>query len=165
VGTNAVKLTDAQLIAAFKTIATKHHIDGYNAMDYPKDSVEHVAESIGHELAHGFVLRGKPCTTSDIGNQLKWPRERVRVSVQTERRERARADSQEFSTLRVEVAALAKLGVVVDGDVLRRNAGFNGRPPGRKRFNAPLTAKEKNFVRKFVALVRSAARAPSLEGE
>ena len=93
-------------------------------------------EGIAHELAHQL----------DHGRNFEHRLARRGVTD-------AQANDREASTLRIEVAALARLGVKVSLRSLWRDAGWRGARPELAR---RLDARERKCVRAFVRIVREA---------
>ncbi len=124
---------------AMLSLAARYRI----AIDYGnyKKGRRREVESVAHELAHGVVLCGRALSTVTIGRELMEVDDHAR-------------DINELAALRVEVYAMARLGIRIS---LRRQVGLadwnHGRPP-RILWAGPLTKDERGQVGCFLRIVR-----------
>lgn len=111
----------------------------YNAVPTThRDPCIALIEGVAHELAH----------TLEAGRNFEWRLEERNM-------EGYEANEHEAATLRIEVAALAELGVRVSLRNLWRDAGWRGEKPRFTRAARALTPRERKCVRAFVQLVRN----------
>lgn len=144
-------MTLAQLDNAMMVLSSKLGLDNTYVVDSIM-SVTPTTESAAHELAHAIDLQAMGEIPKDAYST------RV-VGTVIEGMSNAKANEHEFRTLRIEVAALRKLGQRIDGLWLFDNASFRGaRKVARRRMSKRLTVGERKSVARFVAIVRKAAK-------
>lgn len=133
----SVPLPRRDLGAALLKIADRRRLNWINAADYAELGT---IEGIAHELAH----------TLDLGPNFE---------VQLRAMGDVEANEHEIAALRIELTALARLGVRLSPRRLWLFANWReiGRP-SLTQLRAPLTQHESNCVRCFVAAVRRTAR-------
>lgn len=134
------------LHAAMLRVSDEHDLDPNYYAFWPSKSLHrrnHI-ESVAHELAHAICI-GRIMSSDELGRRI-------------ENMSDARADAHELTALRVEVAALRRLGVRVDIVHLPALEAFRGDRPTAAEFRAPLTVAEQAAVGWFLSIVRDAAK-------
>jgi hypothetical protein len=139
-------MTFDQLHAAMMRLAHRHGL-ARNYTAYPpaeRNRRRNQVESVAHELAHGLCLGGVAAT-------------RV-INRRVHRMADRRADAHELRALRVEGAALRRLGMRVAICAVPGECTFRRGKPLPEQFAAPLNRHERRLVERFVSIVRETAR-------
>lgn len=137
-------MTFDDVYRAMAHLSEAHDLDAsYSAFTGNQRRLD-VIEAIAHELAHALCLGGVQ-STDEFQKKIR------RMSDVT-------ADRHELTALRIEVAALKRLGVRMDGRRLCTIASFRYETPPLARMQDPLTVAEQGLVGWFVSIVREAAK-------
>jgi hypothetical protein len=139
-------LTFDQLHAAMMRLARRHGL-ARNYTAYPpteRTRRRNQVESVAHELAHGLCLGGVAPTRA--------------INRRVHSMDDRRADAHELRALRVEGAALRRLGVRIATYLIPGEGTFRRGKPEPEQFAARLNRHERRLVDRFVSIVRETAR-------
>lgn len=131
---NKQRGTRRSLESALIRIAERRQLSAVNAADY---KVLHIIEGVAHELAHDL----------DLGPDFEAALRAM---------EDAEANEREAAALRIEIAALAALGVRLSARRLWATTNWQNTRIPFTQLSTPLDCHERSCVKRFVIMVKRA---------